>query len=176
MNRETMPAPGRPGQDRLAPHAVRADEAGRTAWLLCRSGKVRIALPIENVVEIMRMLPLEPLAGAPKYVSGLSVVRGAPVPVVDIGLLVAGKITHPTRLVAIRTGARITALAVDDVIGISPLAEDAFGRLPPLLQDVARETIDAIGALDSELLVCLRTGRLVPEELLARVAAEEVTS
>jgi len=176
MNREAMPMLSRTGLNRSAPSAVRADETGRTAWLLCRAGRLRIALPIETVVEIMRMLPLEPVTGAPKYVNGLSVIRGAPVPVVDVGLLVAGEITRPARLVAIRTGGRITALAVDEVIGINAIAEDAFGRLPPLLQEAASDTISAIGAVDSELLICLQAGRLVPEDLLARLDAEGAAS
>lgn len=167
---------GRPGRTRSASRANGADAAARRSWLLCRTGTILSALPIEHVIEIMRMLPLEQLAGAPRYVRGVSIIRGAPVPVVDVGLIIGGEIVPSTRLVAIRAARRTIALAVDEVIGITGIAADAFGRLPPLLQQAAADTVSAIGALDSELLVFLRTGRLVPEDVLAKLDAEGATS
>jgi chemotaxis signal transduction protein len=68
------------------------------------------------------------------------------------------------------------ALAVDEVIGIMPIAADAAESLPPLLQGTASETISAIGALDSELLLFLRLSRIVPEDVLARLDAEPAQS
>ena len=43
------------------------------------------ALPLEHVVETMRPLPVEPLGDAPRFILGLSIVRGEPIPVVDVG-------------------------------------------------------------------------------------------
>ena len=170
------PATARLGPSRPAQPAVRVDEPERTSWLLCRAATILVALPVEHVVEIMRMLPLEPFAGAPIYVRGLSIIRGAPAPVVDVGVILGGKITRSARLVAVRGPARIVALAVDEVIGLTAIAADALGRLPPLLQEVAADAISAIGARDVELLVFLRAGRLVPEDLFARLDAEGAAS
>jgi purine-binding chemotaxis protein CheW len=164
------------GRNRSAPRANGGDEASRTSWLLCRAGTILGALPIEHVVEIMRPLPIEQITGAPEYVRGLSVIRGAPVPVIDVGLLLGGAITSCTRLVAIKAATRTIALAVDEVIGITGIAADALGQLPPLLRDAATDAIAAIGALDSELIVFLRTGRLVPEDVFARLDAHGATS
>jgi purine-binding chemotaxis protein CheW len=159
------------GPDRFAALTKGATgaETSRTSWLICRAGRVLCALPIDAVVEIMRLLPIEPLAGAPEYVRGLSIIRGTPVPVVDLGLVVGKELGVSTRLVAIRVAGRIIALAAGEVIGITAIAGDAFGELPPLLQDAATDTITAIGARDGELLVFLRTGRLVPDDMLARL-------
>src|SRR5437667_12610117 len=92
-----------------------ADETGPAAWLLCRAGMCLCALPLEHVVEIMRVLPIETLSGAPRYVRGLCIIRGSPTPVVDAALLLGDVVIRPERLVAIRTGIRMVALAVEAV-------------------------------------------------------------
>jgi purine-binding chemotaxis protein CheW len=162
---------GRPRNDRPATISDNADLALRAVWLICRAGTQLCALPIEHVIEIMRGLPVEPVAGAPSYVRGLSVIRGAPAPVIDIGLLVGDLAIETARLVTIRLGTRIIALAVQSVLGISALEGEAFEQLPPLLRDAATEMVDAIGVRDDELLFLLRTARLVPEDVLAGLAA-----
>jgi len=149
--------------------AVGLEPAIRPSWLICRAGNVLCALPIEHVVEIMRLLPIQPLAGAPDYVRGVSIVRGAPVPVVDAGLVIGNGSGESTRLVAIRTGPRIVALAVAAIVGITAVGADTFAQLPPLLRDAASETVTAIGARDGELLVCLQSGRLISDDALARL-------
>jgi hypothetical protein len=40
----------------------------RQSWLLCRAASTLCALPVEQVLEVMRVLPLEPFAAAPRYV------------------------------------------------------------------------------------------------------------
>jgi purine-binding chemotaxis protein CheW len=166
----------RSGQNRFTPRIGAGRRATGASWLLCRNGAVLAALPIENVVESMRALPMVQVAGAPPYVLGLSIIRGAPVPVVDIGLIVNGAPGRAARLVTVRTAGRSIALAMDEVIGIAAVAADAVAKLPPLLHDAAAETIAGLGAADAELLVFLRTGRLVPEDVLARLAAEGARS
>jgi purine-binding chemotaxis protein CheW len=156
----------------VAPSQGNADclhEVGRTPFLLCRAGSNFCALPLDRVAEIMRALPIEPVAGAPRYVCGLSIIRRTPAPIVDIGLLLGGQPTRAGRLIAIRVGSRTVALAVDAVIGIRTIV--TAGELPPLLRE-ASEAIAAIGTLDAALLFFLRTARIVPEDLLLHFHAD----
>jgi purine-binding chemotaxis protein CheW len=146
------------------------DESGRAEWLLCRAGALLCAIPIEHVIETMRVLPVEPVTGAPRYVLGLSLIRGAPVPVVDTGLLVGEQPTRPERLVTVKTGDHTIALATEAVLGIVPIASREVGALPPLLRDAAADTVATIGTRDAELLFFLRAARLVPGEMLDRLA------
>ncbi len=176
MNCETTAVPLR--QVRMAPAADgQADLAqpARTSWLVCRIGALRCALPIQQVVEIMRVMPLKQVAGTPPYVQGVSIIRGAPVPVVDMSLIADGTPTRGARLVAVRVAARIVALAVDEVIGIAAFAAEALCQLPPLLHEAAADTIAALGAVDAELVFFLRTSRLVPEDLFASLDADGAT-
>ena len=164
---------GRPNEISSTQSAVGVADVQHTACLVCRAGVILCALPIDQVVEIMRPLPLEQIGGAPEYVRGLSIIRGAPVPVVDPGLIIANKVTQATRLIIVRSATRTIALAAESVTGIIMVAADAFGRLPPLLHEAASDTVAAIAALDGELIVLLRTARLIPEDLLARLESEK---
>ena len=108
-----------------------ADNEARASWLLCRTGGITCALPIENVSEIMRPLPIEQIAGAPEYILGLSVIRGAPVPVADLGAIVSGRKTRPARLIAARAATGKIALAVQAVTGVSHHRSRRMPRFAP---------------------------------------------
>jgi purine-binding chemotaxis protein CheW len=142
----------------------------QASWLLCRAGTMSCALPVDQVLEIMRVLPLEPFAAAPQYVLGLSIIRGAPVPVVDIGLLLGCAAAQATRLVTVEAGGRTIALAMRSVVGITEFGAAAFEQLPPLLQDAGADAIAAVGARDCELLIFLRASRMVPEQVFDALA------
>jgi purine-binding chemotaxis protein CheW len=164
-------------QSQRGQSAPTTDDADRrTSWLLCRAGMHLCAIRLEHVIEIMRPLPIEAVSGAPPYVRGLSIIRGSAVPVVDTGLLVGEQATDCERLVTIRTGSRTIALAVDAVPGIRTIGAETFNALPPLLQEAAGETIAAIGILDAELLLLLRTARIGPADLLDRLELDGASS
>jgi len=153
-------------------HAPTSDGGrGVTSWLLCRAGSHLHAIPLDQVIESMRVPPIDAISGAPRYVLGLCIVRGSPVPVVDPGLLLGDQPTRSQRLVTIRAGRRTIALAVEEVLGIRAIDAETSSQLPPLLRNAAAETIAAIGTLDAELLFFLHTARIVPEDLLERFEA-----
>lgn len=135
--------------------------------LLCRVHRMLCALPLRDVIETLRPLPIEPLAGAPSYVCGVSILRGAPVPVVDLGLLLGVEQVRATRLVALRVGSRTVAAAVGAVLGVRTLTGD--GALPPLLREAGHGAVQTLGSIDRELLLVLESARLVPEEVYAQL-------
>lgn len=132
--------------------------------LLIRSGSHTCALPLSDVVETMRPLPIAPLAGAPEGVLGMSLVRGVAVPVVDLAALLGDRMACCTRFVCLRVSQRVVALAVDSVIGIHELAGSRLAAMPPLLQAFRPTVIAAITALDAELILMLRSAGLIPSE------------
>jgi purine-binding chemotaxis protein CheW len=135
--------------------------------LLVRAASHCCALNLSYVIEILRPLPLEQLTGAPEIVSGLSIIRGNPVPVLDLAGLFGPSASSPARLVLVRSGTGQIALAVDQVLGISQFSASSLNRLPPLLQNASAGSVEKIGILDSELLFILNTTHLVPEDFLA---------
>jgi purine-binding chemotaxis protein CheW len=139
----------------------------RVASLICQVATRACALPLELVIETMRPLPIEPIAGAPPFLAGLAIVRGEPMPVVDAARLLGAGEGQPRRFVTLRAGQRRIALAVDAVLGVRTLAADELSALPAMAGAVAGETVTAIGSLDAQLVVVLEAARLVPEAVFS---------
>lgn len=122
------------------------------------------ALPVAQVVETMRPLPIEPFAGAAIAVKGLAVVRGVPLPVVELASLLGGATSLPTRFVTVRSGTGHIVLAVDSVLGLCNISAASLRELPALLGDADNNAVSAIGTLDAELLLLLNAARLLPDD------------
>lgn len=137
-------------------------------FLLVRVAGDRVGLPLRGVLETMRPPPCSALQGAAPWVLGVSVIRGAPTPVVDLsralGRTDPGAATSERqRVVTVRAGERTVALAVDEVLGIRRVLSTSLQALPPLL-DPGDRLVEALGVLDEQLLLVLREGRLLPED------------
>jgi purine-binding chemotaxis protein CheW len=91
--------------------------------------------------------------------------------VVDAGLLFGEHTVRPERLVAIRAGDRLIALAFAAVLGLRSIGTDSAAELPPLLREAAGEVVTAVATLDAELLLVLNTARIVPDALLENIGA-----
>lgn len=146
--------------------------------LIVTAGARACALPLHHVAETMRPLPVEAVAGTPEHVRGLSVIRGTPVPVVDLSSLLdtrAGGTSSTGRFVTVRADDRRFALAVDSVIGIREFDATQLEELPPLLRHANVDLIEAIGVADARLLVVLRGTRILPEETWKVIEAGAVT-
>jgi purine-binding chemotaxis protein CheW len=143
----------------------RTPEPRGNASLICRARARLCALPLEHVIETMRPLPIEALAGMPSFVRGLSVIRGTPIPVVDAGVLLGtDEGAGSTRFVTLRTGQRQVALSVEEVLGVRSFPAASIADLPPLLRDAGSEVISALGLLDADLLFVLRAARILSDE------------
>lgn len=146
------------------PATVGEDAPQAAYWLLCRSGPHCFALPMPQVIENMRMLPIRPVAGAPPLVRGLCIIRGAPVPVVDAALLFEDRPARCERLVTVRTGNRTIAFAVEAVLGVQAIPAQASNQLHPLFRDI--EAVAAVATLDEELVFFLHTARVLPDDFV----------
>jgi purine-binding chemotaxis protein CheW len=123
----------------------------------------------------MRPLPVEPVAGVPLCVRGVSIIRGFPTPIVDLGLVLGTPGGVAGRFVTLRLGDRQVALSVDEVLGVRDLDASTIRKLPPLLQDASKDFIEAIGRLDAQVLVVLREAWELPEEVWQALSLQEAT-
>lgn len=141
-------------------------------FLVCHSGRCAFALPLLHVVETMRPLPIEPLADTPPFVLGVALIRGSVTPIIDVAQLI-GTAGHaaPARFVTLDIAGRQVALAVERVTGVRTLPRLLLEDPPPLLQHADAGAVAAISALDAELLIVLRSARLVPDSLWSAVDA-----
>jgi purine-binding chemotaxis protein CheW len=123
----------------------------------------------------MRPLPIEPVAGMPGFVRGVSVIRGAAVPVIDLAaLLESGQPSAATcgRFVTVKVGDRRVAIAVDTVVGARDLDPEQLGDLPPILRATSAGVIEMIETRDAQLLMVLRASRVIPDELRAALESK----
>lgn len=141
---------------------------GAEQLLICRVGSKLCGVPARHVTETMRPLPLERLASMPSFVSGVSLIRGRPTPVLSAReLLGCDDSTTTGRFLTLQIADRHVALAVDAVVGLRRVDATTLSGLPPLLHDRESPSIGAIGRLDAELLLVLEHGKLLDETALA---------
>jgi purine-binding chemotaxis protein CheW len=140
------------------PYALTAEP-----FLLCSIAARRCGIPLAHVEETMRPLPVERVPGAPDFVLGLAVIRGAPMPVLDAAALLEGRDASPSRFVVLAVAGRRVALAVGAVLGVETIARASLAELPPLLGEARREVVAAIGAADGCLLLVLEAMLVLPE-------------
>ena len=145
--------------------------------LICRVASRICAVPAEHVVETMRPLAIEAIAGTPSFLLGLAIIRGAPTPVVDAARLLSGidEPSEPARFAVVKAGPRRVALAVDEVIGVRAVASTSLADLPPIMRAASAEVVRAIGLYDTELLMVLDSARLLPPSTWAALATREAS-
>ncbi len=140
--------------------------------LIVSAGPYRCAVPLAHVVETMRPLPIQSLANVPPFVCGASIIRGEPVPVVDLARLLGAAGATRGRWVVVRADRRKVALAVGSVFGLEALAEACLSSVPPLLREVRPELVEALGSADEKLLMVLGTARILPDDVWETMARE----
>jgi purine-binding chemotaxis protein CheW len=142
--------------------------------VLVRSGNLSCALPLASVIETLRSPPVTAINGAPPWVQGMAVIRGATVVVIDLGVLLgsgSAEAKRGRRLVTLRVGARVIALAVESIVGVREFERSLLAEVPPLLAEAHPEVLTAIGLLDGELMLVLDGSRIITEEELERLAS-----
>ncbi|WP_433044462.1 chemotaxis protein CheW [Dactylosporangium sp. CS-033363] len=124
-------------------------------------GRLLCAVPLAAVVETVRPLPVEPVAGGGAGLLGVAVIRGAAVPVVDTAALVGDPGAEPSRFVTVDTPGGTVALATGPVVGVRSIHRSAAQPSP-----VAGSLVEAVGVLDGRPLLFLS-----PETALLHVEA-----
>jgi purine-binding chemotaxis protein CheW len=96
------------------------------AFVLFEAADTVFALPATEVVQVLRMVAVAPVPGAPAFIRGVLNVHGTLVPVVDVRARLSGA-SRPARpqdqLVLARAGERLLALQVDRVQDVVEVAD-----------------------------------------------------
>lgn len=134
------------------------------------------ALPIKNILEIMRPQPVQVIADMPSVMKGVAIIRGAPVPVMELSDLLNMKTDQKSsRFILLQAQSGRVALAVEDVVGLHRFQSSLFQILPPLFGTESREIISSIGLMDRQLLFVLETARLIPSDVWNALRASNKT-
>ena len=149
---------------------MESDEAVMAA-LVFRAGPLLCALRLDEVIETMRPLETQPLAGTPAFVRGISVLRGVPTPVIDVARLLGGEQTEVRRYLAVHTERGAVALATGPIIGIRDVDLSIAGGHPALLGARSSRLVAGVGTIGAEPLLLLQSMRAVPDEVWEAAAA-----
>jgi len=126
--------------------------AGRRKGLIVGLQSRICAVPLTHVIETMRPLPVEPLAGVPSFIRGVAIIRGVPTPVVDLGAVLGRPNELAERFVTVRVDDKQVALSVNAVLGVRDLDTImTVQELPPLLQGASKDVVEMIGTLDEQV-------------------------
>jgi len=145
---------------------------GSRCFLVVRAQEWMCALPLEEVEETMRPLPVAPVSAAPVFVRGVCLVRGTPAPVVSLSVLLGGAHAQPgpgLRFISLRVPEGRLALEVDEVRGLKWMEEGTLDSVPPLLRATASGHLQRLGSFDGRLLAVLGTAHLLPDDLWGRL-------
>ena len=104
--------------------ATEAPEAAGATVLAFRVAGERYGLGLDEIVQVVAMVAVSPLPGAPEVVLGVMNYRGRVIPVLDLrrrlGLVPLGYGTDACLVVA-RAGSRVVAIVADEVIDVARL-------------------------------------------------------
>jgi purine-binding chemotaxis protein CheW len=149
-------------------------EAVAPAYLLIISiGERTAAFPVERVVELFRMVAIEPLPDAPEWILGVVNLRGTLVPVADLRMrlgLGARPYGLDTPMIICRQNERLVAVVADAAEEVVALTEEDVFSPDELMGDdhplvaVAHMGDKMVPVLDVDR-VCAGTETLVLPEL-----------
>ena len=152
------------------------DTSGHEHVLVVCSGSRVCAVPLAIVEEIMRPLPTDPLPGVPPFLRGLALIRGTPVPVLDLGILLGATDEPPTRrFVVLRLNDRRVAIAVETVPGLRAL-DCSLLNLSRILDEINPALVAGVSVNDHGLLFVLEAARIVPDGLWQQLERQAVAS
>jgi purine-binding chemotaxis protein CheW len=135
--------------------------AGATHLLILALEARTVALPLERVLELVRMVAIARLPEAPAWVPGVVNLRGTTIPVVDL----RGRFGLPgadygldTRIVICTTGSRLVGVVADAAVEIAAVAEDDVERPDELVGD--DHPLVSVARIDGSLVPVLDVDRV----------------
>jgi len=156
----------------LVEEAATRSAAGRelVSWML---GGVEFALPIEKVREIVRLLDVTPVPGAPAYVRGVANLRGTLLPVIDPRIRFALRGDgegEATRIIVAELESGLVGLLVDGLREVIRVDATQIEPAPAVVQGVNRDLLEGVVKLDEgrRLILMLR-----PEKILEAHVARQ---
>jgi purine-binding chemotaxis protein CheW len=140
---------------KAAPRAARATE-----YLVFEVGGERCALPIEHVQEICRLPAITRVPRVGPGVLGIMTLRGAIVPVVDLGVVLSLRprpeaLARANRIVVLAESHGALGLRVDNVRGVERISAPAVQARPYALMLEHPELVTALGHGTAGLLTVL---------------------
>ena len=142
-------------------------QAGAVRELIAfRIGDQEFCVDIMAVREIRGWTPATPLPRSPAFMKGVINLRGAVLPIVDLGSrlgLTTGEPSARHVIMVAHIGGRLVGLLVDAVSDIIQLTDEAIQATPDVASDQVRAFVKGIFALDGRMVSLIDLDHILPE-------------
>lgn len=132
-----------------------------------RIGSQEFCVDIMSVREIRGWTPATPLPRSPAFVRGVINLRGAVLPIVDLGARLGLRVTDPTDrhvIMVAQVGGRTVGLLVDAVSDIIQLTDEAVQPTPEVASDQVRAFVRGIfTTAEGRMISLLELDWLIPD-------------
>lgn len=130
-----------------------------------RIGEQEFCVDIMSVREIRGWTPATPLPRTPGYLKGVINLRGAVLPIVDLGARFGLRTAEPTArhvIMVAHIAGRLVGLLVDAVSDIIQLDEGAVQPTPDVASEEVRAFVKGIFAVDGRLISLIDPSLILP--------------
>ena len=138
--------------------------AARRELIAFRIGDQEFCVDIMQVREIRGWTPATPLPRTPGFMKGVINLRGAVLPIVDLGARLGLQTTEPTArhvIMVINQGARTMGLLVDAVSDIIDVTEDMVQPTPDIACDQVKAFVKGLFAIDGRMISLITLDRVL---------------
>ena len=143
-----------------------ASPAVRRELISFRIGAQEFCVDIMAVREIRGWTPATPLPRTPSFMKGVINLRGAVLPIVDLGDRLGLSTGEPTArhvIMVVSVGDRTVGLLVDAVSDIIDLTDDLVQPTPDVASDQVKSFVKGIFAVDGRMISVIELDRVLPE-------------
>jgi purine-binding chemotaxis protein CheW len=145
---------------------VSTGSAARRELIAFRVGEQIFCVDIMAVREIRGWTAATPLPRAPDYVRGVINLRGAVLPIVDLGARLGLQTTQATArhvIMVVHLGGRTVGLLVDAVSDIVTITDDVVQPTPDIASEQVKTFVRGLFALDGKMVSLIALDKILPE-------------
>ena len=140
--------------------------------IIFRLAEEEFAVPIGEVREIIRSVPVTPVPGPGEFVRGMINVRGEIAVVVDLKrrFALSGVEAGPKHFVITAQGRNLFAFLVDEVTEILRISPEDLKPSPEIATEVDQSFLKGFVVREARLIALLDIAKVLSEEALAATA------
>jgi purine-binding chemotaxis protein CheW len=146
------------------------DKAQEIQLVIFKIGQEEFAVNIQQVREIVRLIPITPIPRSPEFIEGVVNLRGQVLIIMDLAKrlgLASTAHSEKTRIVVVEVEDSSIGMIVDDVTEVLRLGTDKIVKTLDLAEvDITKKYITGIGKLKDRLLILIDLSAVLSTEEL----------
>lgn len=140
--------------------------AARRELIAFRIGDQEFCVDIMQVREIRGWTPATPLPRSPAFIKGVINLRGAVLPIVDLGSRLGLSTSEPSArhvIMVVNIAGRTVGLLVEAVSDIINMSDDMVQPTPDIACDQVKSFVKGLFAIDGRMISLISLDRVLPE-------------